>query len=272
MADPGTPGAASEGLDACRRAGWPDVIAKRVAWLVRFAAVRAAGLVFVHEFGSNTKMQWAHRRAAPGERVVAAVPHGLHKSISTAAALSARGVVASVSYDAGTTAARFVAFVRDDLSAHNARRVDELVTTAGYEAVRLPLYSPDLMSDQEHDRQGQSGLVDARPADGPALLEAIPAVPGDGHPRRRDQIPPALRVRYDVTESALNLAPELVRRGFSQFEDFDAYVPSASEGTSRDVLATDTHDHIMCRLACIRISASLVHGTTEGFQQGPRAS
>ena len=115
--------------------------------------------MFVDEFGSNTQMQRTHGRAAPGERVVAKVPHGHYKAVSTAAALSARGVVASASYDGGTTAARFVAFVRDglvpalrrgqvvvldNLSAHNDRRVDELVAAAGCEVVRLPPYSPDL--------------------------------------------------------------------------------------------------------------------------------
>jgi transposase len=116
--------------------------------------------VFVDEFGANTKMQRTHGRAAPGERVVARVPHGHYKAISTIAALSAtRGVVASVRFDGGTTAARFVDFVRgelcpalrkgqvvvlDNLAAHNDRRVDELVAAAGCAVLRLPPYSPDL--------------------------------------------------------------------------------------------------------------------------------
>jgi transposase len=114
-------------------------------------------LVFVDEFGANTKMQRTHGRAAPGERVVARVPHGHYKAISTIAALSADGVVASASFDGGTTAARFVDFVRDglvpvlrkgqvvvldNLAAHNDRRVDELVRAAGCEVMRLPPYSP----------------------------------------------------------------------------------------------------------------------------------
>jgi transposase len=114
--------------------------------------------VFLDEFGANTKMQRTHGRAAPGERVVARVPHGHYKSISTIAALSVGGVVASASFDGGTTAARFVDFVRDELcpvlrkgqvvvldnlAAHNDRRVDELVRAAGCEVMRLPPYSPD---------------------------------------------------------------------------------------------------------------------------------
>ena len=114
--------------------------------------------MFVDEFGANTKVQRTHGRAAPGERVVARVPHGHYKAVSTAAALSARGVVASASFDGGTTAARFVEFVRgglvpalregqvvvlDNLAAHNDRRVDELVGRAGCVVLRLPPYSPD---------------------------------------------------------------------------------------------------------------------------------
>jgi transposase len=115
-------------------------------------------LVFVDEFGANTKMQRTHGRAAPGRRVVARVPHGHYKAISTVAALSARGVVAAASFDGGTTAARFVDFVRDELApvlrkgqvvvldnlaAHNDRRVDALVESAGCTVLRLPPYSPD---------------------------------------------------------------------------------------------------------------------------------
>jgi len=115
-------------------------------------------LVFLDEFGANTKMQRTHGRAAPGERVVDRVPHGHYKAISTVAALSAEGIVAWTSFDGGTTAARFVDFVRDELvpvlrkgqvlvldnlAAHNDRRVDELIGSAGCVVMRLPPYSPD---------------------------------------------------------------------------------------------------------------------------------
>lgn len=86
------------------------------------------------------------------------MPHGHYKAISTIAALSSRGIIASTSFDGGTTAARFVDFVRDalvpvlrkgqvlvldNLAAHNDRRVDELVASAGCVVIRLPPYSPD---------------------------------------------------------------------------------------------------------------------------------
>jgi transposase len=105
-------------------------------------------------------MQRTHGRAAPGERVVARVPHGHYVAVSTIAVLSsARGVIASASFGGGgTTAARFTDFVRrklvpvlrpgqvlvlDNLPAHNGRRVDELLAAAGCDVMRLPPYSPD---------------------------------------------------------------------------------------------------------------------------------
>ena len=103
-------------------------------------------------------MQRTHGRAAPGERVVDSVPHSHFKTISTIAALSAKGIIASISFDGGTTAAKFVEFlgdklvpvlrkgrvlVLDNLAAHNDRRVDEMIEAAGCRVLRLPPYSPD---------------------------------------------------------------------------------------------------------------------------------
>ncbi len=128
------------------------------AWFGRFAGTRIIGLVFLDEFGANTKMQRTHGRAAPGARVVDSVPHSHFKTISTIAALSTKGIIASTSFDGGTTAAKFVEFlgnelipvlrkgrvvVLDNLAAHNDRRVDELIEKAGCRVLRLPPYSPD---------------------------------------------------------------------------------------------------------------------------------
>ena len=134
------------------------MLAKRAAWFGRFAERRVVDLIFLDEFGANTKMQRTHGRAAPGERVVDSVPHGHYKTISTIAALSSKGVIASTSFDGGTTAAKFVDFIMenlrpklrkgqvvvlDNLAAHNDRRVDELIAAAGCQVMRLPPYSPD---------------------------------------------------------------------------------------------------------------------------------
>jgi transposase len=145
--------------------------------------------VFVDEFGANTKMQRTHGRAAPGQRVVARVPHGHYKTISTIAALSTDGTVASAGFDGGTTAVRFADFVReklvpalragqvvvlDNLSAHNDRRVDELVGAAGCAVLRLPPYSPDFNPIENAISKVKALLRTLARRTVPELLEAIP--------------------------------------------------------------------------------------------------
>lgn len=132
--------------------------AARDAWFERFADVRVDQLVFLDEFGATTTMQRTHGRAAPGERVVARVPHGHWKMISTIAAMSVDGVIASGSFDGATDTELFVTFVAealvpmlepgqvvvmDNLPAHRSPQVDRLVEAAGATVLRLPPYSPD---------------------------------------------------------------------------------------------------------------------------------
>ena len=134
--------------------------AERQAWFGRpeLADVRVNQLLFLDEFGATTNMQRTHCRAAPGERVVSKVPHGHWKVISTIAAMSIDGIVASASFDAATDTELFVTFVRealvpvlkpgqvvvlDNLPAHKSPLIDRLVESAGARVLRLPPYSPD---------------------------------------------------------------------------------------------------------------------------------
>jgi transposase len=134
------------------------VKAARDAWFEPFAELRVNQLVFLDEFGAKTTMQRTHGRAAPGERVVSNVPHGHWKMISTIAAMSMNGIVASGSFDGATDSELFVAFVRealvpllepgqvlvmDNLPAHKSSRIDQLVEASGARVLRLPPYSPD---------------------------------------------------------------------------------------------------------------------------------
>jgi transposase len=136
----------------------PDVRAARDAWFEQFAQVRVNQLVFLDEFGATTSMQRTHGRAAPGERVVSKVPHGHWKMISTIAAMTIDGIVASGSFDGATDTELFVTFVRealvpvlrpgqvvvlDNLPAHKSPQVDALIRSAGARVLRLPPYSPD---------------------------------------------------------------------------------------------------------------------------------
>ena len=130
----------------------------RDTWFDQFAQVRVDQLVFLDEFGATTTMQRTHGRAAPGERVVTKVPHGHWKMISTIAAMSVEGIIASGSFDGATDTELFVTFVReglvpllkpgqvlvlDNLPAHKSPQIDQLVETIGARVLRLPPYSPD---------------------------------------------------------------------------------------------------------------------------------
>ena len=120
--------------------------------------MRLDRLVCVDEFGAATNLQRTHGRAPPGERVVSYVPHGHWKVVSTIAAMTTRGMVASCSFDGATDTDTFVAFVEDalvkalrpgdvvvmdNLAPHKAPAVRRLIETAGAMLLRLPPYSPD---------------------------------------------------------------------------------------------------------------------------------
>lgn len=130
----------------------------RDRWFGQFADVRVDQLVFLDEFGATTTMQRTHGRAPPGERVVAKVPHGHWKIISTIAAMTTRGIIASASFDGATDTELFVTFVReglvpmlvtgqvvvmDNLPAHKSPEVDRLIESGSARVLRLPPYSPD---------------------------------------------------------------------------------------------------------------------------------
>ena len=132
--------------------------AARDAWFGRLAGVPLDRLVFLDEFGASTQMQRTHGRAPPGERVVASVPHGHWKLVSTVAAMTSRGVLCSASYDAAADAALFTAFVRDalvpllepgqvvvldNLQPHKSPEVRRPAESAGATLPLLPPYSPD---------------------------------------------------------------------------------------------------------------------------------
>lgn len=132
--------------------------AAREVWFSHFADVRIDQLIWLDEFGAATNLQRRHGRAAAGERVVAAVPHGHWKLISTIAAMTTAGIVASVSFDGATDTATFEQFVEhaltpvlragqvvvmDNLAPHQAASVRRRIESAGARLLLLPPYSPD---------------------------------------------------------------------------------------------------------------------------------
>jgi transposase len=145
--------------------------------------------VFLDEFGANTKMHRTHGRGLPGERVVDHVPHCHFKTLSTIAVMSVEGIKTWSTFDGGTTAARFVGFVKDqllpalrtgqtlildNLAAHNDKRVDALVESAGCRVFRLPPYSPDYNPIENAISKVKTFLRKLGRRTVPELFEAIP--------------------------------------------------------------------------------------------------
>lgn len=100
-----------------------------------------------------------HGRAPRGQRVVGSVPQNWGQNVTLLAALTATGVTATMTVEGATDADVFCAYVSrvlkptlrrgdtvvlDNLSAHKARQVRELVEGSGARLLYLPPYSPDL--------------------------------------------------------------------------------------------------------------------------------
>jgi transposase len=97
-------------------------------------------------------------RAPRGQRVFGSVPQNWGRNITMLAALSVTGVHAAMTVEGATDTDVFCAYVSevlsptlergdivvmDNLSAHKAHRVRELIEARGARLVYLPPYSPD---------------------------------------------------------------------------------------------------------------------------------
>jgi len=130
----------------------------RRAWRREAAEVDPHKLVFVDESGANTAMTRTRGRAARGERVAGAVPHGHWQTLTMLGAIRLDGLAAAATVPSPTDSDVFRAFVEtslvpalrdgdvvvwDNLSPHRAGGVAEAVRAAGPELMPLPPYSPD---------------------------------------------------------------------------------------------------------------------------------
>ena len=137
-------------MKAARETWHPDLVD---------AGVKPDDIVVLDEFGSTTQMTRSSGRCPVGERLVAPVPHGHWKVLTTIAAMTTDGMLTAVTVDAATDADVFRAFVRDalvpalrpgqlvvmdNLSSHKAAGVADLIEAAGCRVKYLPPYSPDL--------------------------------------------------------------------------------------------------------------------------------
>jgi len=140
----------------------PDVAEARTAWRAELAGIDPRRLVFLDETGIDTRLTRTYGRAPRGRRATGKVPRGSWQRLTVIGALALDGgVVASMSINAATSTAVFLAFVEqvltpalrgrpgtivvmDNLAAHKAEAVRDALDRAGLHHRYLPPYSPDL--------------------------------------------------------------------------------------------------------------------------------
>lgn len=116
-------------------------------------------LLFFDESGINLAMTRHYARAPKGQRAHGAAPKNWGDSVSLAAGIGLRGLVAPLVLRGSMTGVAFEAYIEqfvlphlregdilvwDNLGAHKCARVRELVESVGALVVFLPPYSPDL--------------------------------------------------------------------------------------------------------------------------------
>lgn len=115
-------------------------------------------LIFLDESGVNLGMVRRYGRAIGGQRVVDHSPLNKPQGTTLLSALRADGVFAQTGYSGGTTKEKFLKYVQeilvpalnpgeivimDNLAAHHAPQVAQMIEQAGAHLLYLPPYSPD---------------------------------------------------------------------------------------------------------------------------------
>src|SRR5262245_34228278 len=141
-------------LSASERDPWA-----RVAFQVQIAEHNANELVIVDEFGCNLDLSRRYARAPIGERAPASVPRNTPPNQTIITSLHPGGMGPSMQLSGGTDSAAFATYIEqvlgptlrdgqiilvDNLSAHTAPQIAELVAARGCRLWFLPPYSPDL--------------------------------------------------------------------------------------------------------------------------------
>jgi transposase len=131
---------------------------RRALWHLEMAGIDPSRLVFIDEFGATTQMVRTRGRCPIGQRLLASVPHGHWKVLTTIGALTLRGILTAVTVDAPTDSEIFRAFVTDalrpvlherhivvmdNLQPHKAAGVKQIIESTGARLIYLPPYSPD---------------------------------------------------------------------------------------------------------------------------------
>jgi transposase len=131
----------------------------RAKWQAEQTQWTPTRLVFLDETGAATNMTRRYGRAPRGQRCVASVPHGHHKTTTFIAGLRHDRVTAPLVIDGPMDGRTFLAYVKDflcptlqagdwviadNLSSHKVAGVREAIEAVGANLRYLPPYSPDL--------------------------------------------------------------------------------------------------------------------------------
>lgn len=114
--------------------------------------------MFLDESGVTTEMTRRYGRAPRGERVAEGAPAGRWRTLTLLGALTAEGMLASMTVESPTDGDVFLAYleqvlgprlqpgyvvVMDNLAAHKVAGVRQLIEARGAQLLYLPPYSPD---------------------------------------------------------------------------------------------------------------------------------
>ncbi|MBI2819835.1 MAG: IS630 family transposase [Acidobacteria bacterium] len=136
----------------------PENQARREAWQEQSRLIDPRQWVFVDESGATTEMTRRYGRAPRGERVREATPAGHCSMLTMLGAMSAEGLLATMTVESPTDGDVFLAYlepvlcpqlqpgqivVMDNLGAHKVQGVRELIKATGARLLYLPPYSPD---------------------------------------------------------------------------------------------------------------------------------
>lgn len=137
----------------------PDVQSQRRWWDILVMRHVARKLVFLDEFGADTKMTRRYGWGPRSQRVVSDVPFGHWKSLTFVGALKITGLTAPMVLEGAMDGECFLAYVQqflcptlargnivvmDNLACHKQSGVKAAIEAVGANVFYLPPYSPDL--------------------------------------------------------------------------------------------------------------------------------
>src|SRR5512143_1704661 len=133
----------------------------RQDWRIALEAIAPERLIFLDESAALTNMVRTHAWSPRGTRAYGAIPCGHWTRLTMPGALGTEGIVAAMSIEAATAGAVFYAFldqalppvlrqlkpdavlVMDNLSAHKAKAVRELLDRSGFSHHYWPSYTSE---------------------------------------------------------------------------------------------------------------------------------